>query len=169
MSGISNIPGSVNPFKVGDTVTIMRNYRNYSYKPVGYTFSIEQVQGDFCLEKANFDTGVHHSSLSSYKSPCTGITYYGDYKSYYDSLYGNVDEIKNKPKSMIKKLSNFIKKATDVKTQSLLRAGLINGDLEPTDLGDSELKQILWFANYDALVARSEEIIAELAAEEAKK
>jgi hypothetical protein len=71
-------------------------------------------------------------------------------------------------KSIMKKLSNFIKKSVDGNTQELLKAGLINGDLEPTYEGDRELKQIQWFANLDALVARAKEINTEAEAE-AKK
>lgn len=74
--------------------------------------------------------------------------------------------IKNKPKTMIKKLSNFIKKTVNADTQELLKAGLINGDLEPTVEGKNELVQIIWFANLDALVVRAKEINAEA---EAKK
>jgi hypothetical protein len=70
---------------------------------------------------------------------------------------------------MIKKLSNFIKKSVDANTQELLKAGFINGDLEPTYEGLEELKQIQWFANYDALVASAKEHNAAAEAEAAKK
>ncbi len=61
----------------------------------------------------------------------------------------------------MRKLSNFIKKSVDADTQELLKAGFINGDLEPTSTGEEELKQIQWFANLPALVARAKELNAE--------
>lgn len=71
-------------------------------------------------------------------------------------------------KTIMKKLTNYIKKAVDANTQELLKAGFINGDLMPTYEGEQAIKEILWFANYEALVAKAKEINAEAEAQ-AKK
>lgn len=89
-----------------------------------------------------------------------------DYSNQYAP--GVINSLPNKHKTMIKKLSNFIKKTVDADTQEMLKANMLNGDLEPTCVGINELHAILWFANKDALVARAKEINTEAAAEEAK-
>jgi hypothetical protein len=70
--------------------------------------------------------------------------------------------------NVIKKLSNFYKKFTDAKTQSLVKAGYLNGDLEPTNKAHDKVKEIAFFESYDALVDAANEEIAEAEAEEAK-
>jgi len=67
-----------------------------------------------------------------------------------------ITKISNKI-TIMKKLSNFIKKTVDGDTQELLKAGYINGDLEPTDEGKNRLGEILWFANLPAIVALAKE------------
>lgn len=96
---------------------------------------------------------------------CIYVTYddgeTGEGEHYHYKKLGS--KVKNK--SMIKKLTNFIKKSTDANTQELLKAGMLNGDLEPTREGFDELNQIIWFSNLDALVVRAKEINAEAEAE----
>lgn len=70
--------------------------------------------------------------------------------------------------NVIKKISNFYKKFTDAKVQSLVKAGYLNGDLEPTQKAHDKIKEINFFAQYDALVEHADEEIAEAEAEEAK-
>ncbi len=67
---------------------------------------------------------------------------------------------KNKS-SIMKKLSNYIKKTVDKDTQELLKAGLINGGLEPTTDGTNALREILWFKYLPELVEQAKEINAE--------
>ncbi len=76
----------------------------------------------------------------------------------------------NKPtkKTIMKRLSNFIKKSVNTDTQELLKAGLINGDLEPTEKGWDVMEEITWFKTYEEIVARAKEINTEAEAE-AKK
>lgn len=70
--------------------------------------------------------------------------------------------------TLMKKLSNFVTKCVDADTQALLKAGYINGDLEPTEKAFDKIDEINFFANRAALVvAANEEIAAEEA--EAKK
>jgi hypothetical protein len=64
-------------------------------------------------------------------------------------------------KSIMKTLSNYYKKFTDADTQALVRAGYLNGDLEPTSKAESAIKEITFFANKDELVKRAKEEIAE--------
>jgi len=93
-----------------------------------------------------------------------------------DSLYGidfgfpslNITYAINtlKTKTTMKKLSNFYKKFTDEKVQVLVEMGYLNGDLEPTEKAYDTVKEIQFFANYDALVERAK---AEKVEVEAKK
>lgn len=69
---------------------------------------------------------------------------------------------------IMKKLSNFIKKTVDADTQELLKAGLINGDLEPTADGVKVLNEITWFANIKDIVARAKEMNSEAEAQSKK-
>lgn len=92
------------------------------------------------------------------------------------SLYGypiyqhySVENTNKPKKTIMKTISNYIKKTLNAETQELLKAGLINGDLEPTVSGIYELNQILWFANLAALVTRAKEINAEAEAEAKKR
>jgi hypothetical protein len=61
----------------------------------------------------------------------------------------------------MKKLSNFLTKTVDSETQLLLKAGLINGDLEPTSEGRDVLTEVLWFQNLEQIVTRAQEIVTE--------
>lgn len=83
-----------------------------------------------------------------------------------DKLFKLPIKNNNKPKSMIKKLSNFITKAVNEDTQALIKAGYVNSDLEPTEKGYEALREILYFENQPKLVERAK---AEIATEEAKK
>lgn len=71
-------------------------------------------------------------------------------------------------KSIMKKISNYYKKFTDAKVQSLVKAGYLNGDLEPTEKAHDAIKEINFFANQDELVKRADEEIAEEEANNAK-
>lgn len=64
-------------------------------------------------------------------------------------------------KTIMKKLNTLVKKLLDSKTQTLLKAGLINGDLERTSTGTDALLDILFLEKIDALVTVAEERIAE--------
>lgn len=94
-------------------------------------------------------------------------------QNYCESGYGHFvpeDKLKLlKTKNTIMfKLNNYIKKLVDADTQALLKAGYINGDLQPTGRGQDALISILFFANKDALVAAAKEEIAEAEAQAAK-
>jgi len=83
-----------------------------------------------------------------------------DWRAYSTSC-GEVVKGEPKRKKIMNKLSTFLERQLDAKTKKLYKAGLINGDLEPTERGDKELKAILFFANREALVKRAIEIIKE--------
>lgn len=75
---------------------------------------------------------------------------------------GEINLTETKPKKTImKKLNTLVKKLLDSKTQTLLKAGLINGDLERTSTGTDALLDILFLEKMDALVTVAEEHIAE--------
>lgn len=73
-----------------------------------------------------------------------------------------VDPIDNKPKKTIMKtLSNYYKKLTDADTQALVKAGYLNGDLEPTCKADAAIKEINFFTLKAQLVEKAKEEILE--------
>lgn len=88
------------------------------------------------------------------------------------NLYSSMSfdsSLPEKPKpTIMKKLSNYVKKMLDADTQALLKAGFINGDLEPTSLCKDELLSLMFFANRADLVARAHEVISESEAENKK-
>lgn len=63
--------------------------------------------------------------------------------------------------TIMKKLSNFYKKLVDADTQALVKAGYLNGDLEPTEKATNALQEILFFDNKNELIKRAQEEIAE--------
>lgn len=69
-------------------------------------------------------------------------------------------------KTMLNKISSTFKKLTSPSTQTLYKAGFINGDLAITTLGSEELRNILFIEYQEKLLARAEEMIKE---EEASK
>jgi hypothetical protein len=86
----------------------------------------------------------------------------------YFNSYAEKDLILVTTTTLMKTVSNMFKKLTDSKTQTLYKAGYINGDLELTTEGTAALMEITFTANKDALVAQAEAEIAE-AEKKAKK
>lgn len=109
-------------------------------------------------------------SLSATYGTTTDSIQYQGYDSQWNKwTTGTFTPLQDKPKkTVMKKLNNFLKKLVDADTQELLKAGLLNGDLELTCQGIYELQAIMFFANKDAMVARAKEINVEAATEEAK-
>jgi hypothetical protein len=85
----------------------------------------------------------------------------------YNNTYSEKDLILVKTTTIMKNVSNMFKKLTDSKTQTLYKAGYINGDLELTTQGTTTLMELMFTANKDALVTQAETEIAE--AEKAEK
>jgi hypothetical protein len=139
--------GGINTkFKVGDKVRIHWDKTTYYaldvYDSVGvvvghFNGSLTMV-GGFCFHDRNFNL----SFLDSQLELITPL-------------------IQTKPKTFMKKLSNFLTKTVDSETQLLLKAGLINGDLEPTSEGRDVLTEVLWFQNLEQIVTRAQEIVTE--------
>lgn len=104
-------------------------------------------------------------SVSDYPS---GLVYHVKYE---DGATGSGEAkyYKLANQKIMKRLSNFIKKAVDADTQELIKAGFINGNLEPTAEGWEANREILWFSNHEALVKLAKERNAEAEKEEAKK
>lgn len=84
--------------------------------------------------------------------------------------WGNArDLIKISNTSIMKKLSNFITKTVDGDTQDLLKAGYINGDLEPTEKAFDKIDELNFFDRRAQLVVSAKEEIAEQEKLDAKK
>lgn len=72
----------------------------------------------------------------------------------------------NSKKTLMKTINVMMKKLLDADTQKLVKAGLINGDLELTSEGQKVLMSLVFDTHKAALVKEAEEIIKE---EETKK
>jgi len=59
------------------------------------------------------------------------------------------------------KLTSWAKRVLNEDEQALYKAGLIDGDFTPTELGRDELDAILWAEKKEILVKRAKEIIAD--------
>ncbi len=70
-----------------------------------------------------------------------------------------------KKKGFMSKLSIMMKKLLDADTQTLVKAGYINGDLELTEQGEQALFATLFDANKAALVTLAQADLAEAAKE----
>lgn len=75
---------------------------------------------------------------------------------------------KSTKKTFMNKVSIMMKKLLDADTQTLVKAGFINGDLELTCEGAKNLQTIMFMANKAEMVTVAEALIAEAEAE-AKK
>lgn len=74
---------------------------------------------------------------------------------------GDMYLINNKNKTMAQKIGIFAKKLLDSNTQTLLKAGYIDSNLELTAKGKSNLDLIAFQTNMTALVAMATEELAE--------
>lgn len=143
--------GLTHKYKIGDKVKLKdptTSNCSCDRADTEYLMITDYISGSYCYVSYRKDGTVITSCRG-----CLG-------EKHFDYYY--------KKSTMIKKLSNFIKKTVNSDTQELLKAGLINGDLEPTTEGKNELVQIIWFANLDALVVRAKEINAEAEADSKK-
>lgn len=70
-------------------------------------------------------------------------------------------EIKKDKPNIMKRLNNMMKRLLDADTQTLVKAGYINGDLELTDLGRGALIVILFDVHKSDLVAEAAESLKE--------
>lgn len=64
-------------------------------------------------------------------------------------------------KTIMSKLNSMMKRLLNEDTQTLYKAGIINGDLELTSEGNKILSAILFSANQTALIEEAKAIIAE--------
>lgn len=85
----------------------------------------------------------------------TCSVYKGNYKILSRDYSSLTPFIKYQPtnKPIMKTLTTMMQKLLDAPTQTLVKAGYINGDLELTNEGNNALMAILFVANKDALVA----------------
>ncbi len=105
--------------------------------------------------------GTLESLIEKYEDYSTFRKYYYPTFQYWDEAVETPPLTLNKNKSMVKKLSNWIKRTVNEDTQKLIKAGMLNGDLEPTEAGWDILEEIQWEKNHTDLVKRADEIIAE--------
>lgn len=69
---------------------------------------------------------------------------------------------------MSTKLKTLFKKLVDTKTQRLVKAGLLDENLQITEKGEEVLCDILFLENMDKLVEKADEIIKDEEVEKGK-
>lgn len=108
---------------------------------------------EFDVRQPIFHDGRGHGSKAGKDGHC--------YWVHLDSLT-LLSEGQNKPiiKSSIMKVTNLVKRLLDADTQTLVEAGYINGDLQLTEEGQSELLSLFFVDKKDALVALAKEKLA---------
>lgn len=79
----------------------------------------------------------------------------------YGTWYDENDTRLIHTKTNMNKLGSMFKKLTDKRTQTLYKAGFINGDLELTQVGLKELHVLLFNTKLDELVVVAQEKIDE--------
>lgn len=156
-------------FNVGDKVRIIWSDTAYvfdGYKSTGVVVghwgaSLISV-GGFLDKESDYNLSFREDQLEliAPRVPKLNLMLPDSYFSVWDE-YGTGPFIQTKPKTFMKTITNYIKKTVDPKTQLLLKAGLINGDLEPTSAGREVLTEILWFQNLEAIATRAQEIVTE--------
>ena len=88
--------------------------------------------------------------------PCGNHTW-GASNDFVDVISNHISD----KKGIMQKLTPMLRRLLDKNTQTLYKAGYINGDLELTDSGRSALNAVLFEENKDALVKLAQESLAE--------
>jgi hypothetical protein len=133
-------------FKKGDRVRVTRVMGDDTdrYKLfVGYTTEIVEIQHT----PRSFPYYIHTPS--------------GDTRYMGEEQLELIDENIKPKKTLMTKLNTMMKKLLDADTQTLVKAGYINGDLELTSAGRDALNTIVFQANKAALVAMAQEALEE--------
>lgn len=125
-------------YKVGDRFRVVnRHPDNTSYE--GLTGVVEQVLGTKRYEVL-FENGVR----------CQGWTDQND-----------MEFISNDNKTQMKTLGTMMKRLLDKDTQTLVKAGFVNGDLELTEEGRKALLAIQFSEKKSELVILAQEVLDE--------
>lgn len=173
-------------FKVGDRVRTTGNVNgnNFTGKPTGYEFTVAEIYSSIWHREVRGDSnGVTAENLELVNDHVIVDEVWGIKPYQFDSihsvrmnrLYSNwlaastpyyygldygFDYIKPK-KTLMNKVSTMMKKLLDADTQTLVKAGYLNGDLDLTDKGKTALNTIVFMANKADLVVSAQEAIDE--------
>lgn len=132
---------AVSNYNVGDWIRV-KSHRAGQYPDCVEVNTVVQIV------HMDSDGDIHVNKKGSTTDRCT--------------LYPDEVELSTKGgKTIMTKLNSMMKRLLDKDTQALVKAGLVNGDLEMTDEGQRALTAILFTQNKDALVAEAKEIIEE--------
>ena len=152
---IKDCKGKIN---VGDWVKT--NGSDRGNQTAFFEGEIGEIQSDSFFVWQNFRNGVVGNispSVRNYK--CSWVIGF-DNPSEIEIIKNNaLSEGKKDGQKM--KLNNMMKRLLDSDTKKLIKANLINGDLQFTDTGKEALSAILFEANKVELVKIAEEIITE--------
>lgn len=130
------------PLKVGDVI---------KYKKDNSLWKISYINDQYAFFGKCINKGQGNWS-KNYEGSATDL-----------GQYTIVLNQKNNSK-MIQTLSSMLKRLLDADSQTLYKAGFINGDLELTDEGEKALMGILFDANKAALVVEAQAVIDDEAA-----
>ena len=163
------------PYKVGDKFIIMGDSSGYVHGiRIGSTVTMTKPRdnGSFYVNR-KFAGGDTDTFVS-----VTDVKPVGKSSSVDDSekwfltdttmAYAFFDGFETLPKTkkpLMKQLSSMMKRWLDADTQTLVKAGFINGDLELTDKGSDSLTDIIFAANKALMVTAAQAVLdAEAAA-----
>lgn len=147
--------------KVGDRVTTngsQGNLRADDMRITGLVVKADSRSVDICQETTG--SGIVcscHNRKTWMVSDCSSHPGF-----YFEIL--NLD----RPRSMSNKLKTLFKKLVDTRTQKLVKAGLLDENLQITEKGEEVLCDILFLENMDKLVEKADEIIKDEEAEKGK-
>lgn len=120
-------------------------YKGEGFEKWGYTF----------VEAADVLAGREATPEGSYLKLDTPIDITDDIDA---KVTISAEPIKKPKKPIMKTVTTMMKKLLDTDTQELVKAGLINGDLELTERGSDELEVIMFTKFKTELVAVAKEI-----------
>lgn len=148
-------------YKVGDVVRILRDTTSSSRscKAIGTVATVQRVTSSTW---ANRENGSKYGNYW-YKFEVNG----SEFEAWENDIeLVNSNYVDNNKQTIMQKVGIMFKKFTDKDTQTLYKAGYVNGNLELTEAGRTALLAVNFDANKAALVASAQEVIAE---EEAEK
>lgn len=124
----------------------------------GYWVNKRNADGRWLIE---CELGSHYGWDRDSDVPASYMSRGSDTYYWVTAVEPTGEPITKPKKSLMTTINTMMKKLLDGDTQKLLKAGLINGDLEVTEKGKSELITHLFLANKADMVKVAEEIIKE--------
>ena len=159
--------GMVRKFKVGDRVKMIGTHKSQMY---GKFYTVYDSNGELTIKDNSFGVCVHPEDwklVEREKNNTFGRSYTDAFDRSDHLTPDNkpliIGKIK-KQKTIMTKLNTMMKKLLDSDTQTLIKAGFIDGDLQLTEGGEVELATLVFMEKKEELVK-----LAQAQLDEAKK